>query len=866
MAEISAQLDNSCVDDASDVASIDALPVDIALVDTEYDVPACDPRAVAALRNALELEPLVAQTLVRRGYEDPAAAKEFLDGGEILDPAILPGARDVAETIVRHVRDGSPIAVHGDYDVDGVCSTSILVRTLDRAGARVTWHVPSRFNEGYGLSAASIDRLAADGAGLIVAVDCGVTAVAEVEHARDLGVEVAICDHHTPGKELPDAPIAHPGLGDYPFRQLCAAAVVYKVCRLVFELLDRDAEEVDDELDLVGLATVCDVVPLLSENRALVRAGLAATRVTARAGLRELMRAAGVDQLAVDAGAFGFRLGPRINAAGRMYSAEPAVELMLTVGEQRAAELAEDLCSANARRQEVEKSILFKAETQARRQRDRHAIVVAGEGWHAGVLGIVAGRIAERFRRPCVALGIENGIAAGSGRSGGAYDLLGGLNACADHLIRFGGHRAAAGLQLDAAAVANFRSALQEHAANTLSPDQMRPRVRVDAVAEPSQLTLAAAEALELIGPFGAGNPEPAILVPAVTVTHVKRMGEGGRHLKLSIAGHGGRMGVVAFGWERAVACGEDAPISNLVIKLRRNEFRGVVEGQARLVAHSELHAADDPADVADAGDEAINPTHTVARDAWLREFHAVVTASPDCDATDPSEPGEFESVVTDRRGESSLAVLLELSESVESHSEDSPFTDSPVLLVNEPSLWRARLAALRAVKPASAERRVMSFSQWATWPDPLEHVVVGEPPVVGVQPGRATQVTFAWTKSTFESVLASVKGTALTRSDVVATYRTIKNGPGQSLDQLVARLSEDLPTATRAALAVRVLAELGLAKLKTDGETVEAITVSGDTQTSLDRSPTFRSYSEVEDQTQRWLDRLTPTKTTLAA
>ncbi len=855
MAEISAQPDTSYPDVEPDVVPDDALPADIAPDDPDFELAACDTEAVGALRTVLELDPLVAQTLVRRGYADPAAAERFLEGGEIFDPALLPGAREVAETIARHVRDGSPIAVHGDYDVDGVCSTAILVRSLDRVGARVTWHVPSRFNDGYGLSKTSIDRLAADGAGLIVAVDCGVTAVDEVEHARGLGVEVAICDHHTPGETIPEAPIAHPGLGEYPFTQLCAAAVVFKVCRLVFERLGRDAGEVDDELDLVGLATVCDVVPLLSENRALVRAGLAATRVTARAGLRELMRAAGVDQLAVGAGAFGFRLGPRINAAGRMYSAEPAIELMLTDSEPRATELAEQLCAANARRQEVEKTILFEAEKQARRQRDRHSIVVAGEGWHAGVLGIVAGRIAERFRRPCVALGIDNGIAAGSGRSGGDYDLLGGLTACAGHLIRFGGHRAAAGLQLDVEAVAGFREALQEHARRTLSPDHMRPRVRVDAVAEPSQLTLSTAEALEALGPFGAGNPEPAVLVPAVTVTHVKRMGEGGRHLKLSVAGQGGRMGVVAFGWERAVACGENAPLSNLVIKLRRNEFRGVVEGQARLVAHAELDPVGGVGAVAgsaETGNTAkARPADT--DDSWLREFHAVATAIPASGAISACESAV---TVIDRRGESPLAVLLENSET----------TDSPVLLVNDPSEWKRRLAAAIAVKAPSADWRIMSRAELDAAPDAFDKIVIGEPPLTGEPPDGPAQIAFAWTQSAAEVAFAKANGAALTRADVVAAYRALKDASEHSLDQLASTLADALPTATRAALAVRVLDELGLARLKFDGGTVEAIFVSGDTQTSLDRSATYRSYSEVEDQTQRWLDLLTPTKTTLAA
>ncbi|MBK5230439.1 MAG: DHH family phosphoesterase, partial [Thermoleophilia bacterium] len=241
---------------------VESLPEDVAPDEPRFELPPCDPRAVAELCETLDLNPLVAQTLVRRGIADRQSAMEFLDGGELEAAERLPGALAVAGKIAKHVRAGSRIAVHGDYDVDGVCSTAILVRTLDRLGAQVTWHVPSRFNEGYGLSASAIERLAADGAGLIVAVDCGVTAVAETELTRSLGADVAICDHHTPGETLPDAPIAHPALGEYVCPQLCAAAVTFKVCQVLAGELGTDPAILDDELALVALATVCDVVPL----------------------------------------------------------------------------------------------------------------------------------------------------------------------------------------------------------------------------------------------------------------------------------------------------------------------------------------------------------------------------------------------------------------------------------------------------------------------------------------------------------------------------------------------------------------------------------------------------------------------------
>lgn len=707
------------------------LPDDVAPQSALIELQPCDSQAVETLRGALGLDPLVAQTLVRRGFAEPDSAERFLAGGPLRDPRELPGAEAAAAAIAAHVKNGSRIAVHGDYDVDGVCSTAILVRTLARLGAEVTWHVPSRFGDGYGLSNAAIDKLAGDGASLIVAVDCGITAVDEVAHARESGVEVVICDHHTPGDQLPDAPIVHPGLADYACPALCAAAVTFKLSQLLAVQLGHDESFVDDELELAALATVCDVVPLVDENRSFVRSGLDAMRTTQRPGLRELMRVADVDPLKLDASAFGFRLGPRINAAGRMFSAEPAVELMLTSDERRAVELAAELNGANSRRKEIEQTVLFAAETQARRQRDRFAIVVAGEGWHPGVLGIVAGRIAEQFRRPCVALGVDGGVAAGSGRGGGVYDLLAGLTACKDHLIRFGGHKAAAGLELDESALTAFTRDFQTHAAATLTPEDLRPRVRVDAVADPSQLTLAAAEALQRLGPFGHSNPEPALLVPAVTVTHLRKMGSTGKHYKLSVAGHGGRAGVVAFGWQQAIAHGDDAPLSNIVVKLRPNEFRGVVEGQSRLVALAEQPT---PADEA-------------GHDLWADFFHA---------AFGPLGP------TLDTGGAFDLDAV-------------------------------------------------------------------------------------------FDGMIG--------RSHVVAAYRAISESPDAPFTESRQMLASAVPNGIQAGLAVRVLTDLELVGVERSGDSVESIRVTGAERTELERSETFRSYSEFKDQSQRWLAQLTPTR-----
>lgn len=831
-----------------------ALPEDVASDEPIFELPACDSDAVVALQRNLGLHPLVAQTLARRGIVAPAAVKEFLEGGELHDATLLPGAVDAARAIAKHVRARSRIAVHGDYDVDGVCSTAILVRTLDRLGSEVTWHVPSRFAEGYGLSRSAIDRLAADGAELIVAVDCGITAVAEAEHAATLGVELVVCDHHTPGDALPAVPIVHPALpgapSEYPCPWLCAAAVTFKLCQvLVAELAAETGvgpEAPDHDLDLVGLATACDVVPLVGENRELVKRGIAAMRTTRRPGLRELMRVSGVDPLSVDAGAFGYRLGPRINAVGRMFSAEPAVELLLTSSERRGAELAEELSAANARRKDVEQSVLREAEVQARRQRDGFAIVVAGEGWHAGVLGIVAGRIAERYRRPCVVLGVENGVAAGSARSGGAYDLIAGLDACAAHLIRYGGHRAAAGLQLDESAVPAFTRALREHAAAVLCADDLRPRVKIDAVADPGQLTLDAAEALAALGPFGVGNPQPALLVPAVTVTTVKRMGEAGRHLRLGISGYGARASVVAFGWDRPVTCGDDAPLSNLVVKLRRNEFRGVVEGQARLVAHAELPFREQ---------EASSALDDLARERWRWMFHAAFDEPIDASAA-PALPSPEKTI--DRSHEAPLALLAELDAG-----------DGVALVVGDVAAWEARVRALAQVNPRFSSVQVLD----AVAPPPMMSASAASAAAAGAC-DLAILVEAAlpprWVVEGAKRMVV-VRGGAhapnagaaarqlLDRSHVVAAFRAIRDASDPAVQSLAARLAAEVGEARVAAHAVRVLHELGLVRVERSAQVVEALHVTGAPRTELDRSPTFRSYSEIKDLSRRWLAQLTP-------
>src|SRR3982751_73311 len=390
----------------------------------------CPHRTAADLAQALGISELTAGVLVRRGFTDPEEARAFLDARDPgHDPFLLGDVRLACEQIRAAVAGGRRICVHGDYDVDGIAATTLAVLLLRELGAEVSWHLPSRFDEGYGVSASTLERLADEGCGLVLTVDCGITAVAEVAEARLRGLDVIVTDHHRPGESLPDCPIVATRPSDYPFPELCGTGVVYKLGQALFGV---DSEIPRRHLDLVALATIADVVPLLDENRSLAIAGLRQLARTQKPGRQALMRTAGVDPATVDAGACGFRLGPRINAAGRLGHPRAALELLLTDDRDDAKRLAESLEELNRERQAVEARIFREAaavvEAWPEEHRARRAYVVAGEGWHEGVIGIVASRLVERFNRPVVLIaGGDDGEWKGSGRSIASFDLHGGL-------------------------------------------------------------------------------------------------------------------------------------------------------------------------------------------------------------------------------------------------------------------------------------------------------------------------------------------------------------------------------------------------------------------------------------------------------
>jgi len=543
-----------------------------------FEIADCPTADVVRLQRELGVSGALAQVLVRRGLAEPARARAFLAADEQHPPSAFARIERAVATIGEHISQRRRITVHGDYDVDGICSTAILVRALRALGGDVDHYLPDRAGDGYGLAADTVRRLAARGTRLLITADCAITAVAEVALAHELGVDVVVTDHHAPRADgaLPDAPIVHPALCGYPCEQLCATAVAYKLAQALYEAAGRDASELERDLDLVALATVADVVELRGENRALVRRGLRTLAATAKPGLRALMRVARVDPRRVDERAIGFALAPRLNAAGRLYRADAGLELVLTEDAMRAAQVAEELDRANYERREVELRIRFDAEAQIAKLGRRDAYVLAGEGWHAGVVGIVAARLAERCNRPVVLIALEGERGRGSARSIAAFDLLAGLDACAEHVLRHGGHRAAAGLEVERASVAALAQALHEHAARSLAAGDLVAVERVDAVVGGDELSMALAEELRALAPFGRGNPQVSLMLTDATFSDVRAMGEG-KHARFTVSSGGARARAVAFGGGGTLPVAEGEAVE-ATFKLEVNEYNGVSE------------------------------------------------------------------------------------------------------------------------------------------------------------------------------------------------------------------------------------------------------------------------------------------------
>ncbi|HEV2857461.1 MAG TPA: single-stranded-DNA-specific exonuclease RecJ [Solirubrobacterales bacterium] len=838
-----------------------------------------------ALREELGLSEPVAVTLVRRGYRTPEQARAFLAADESHPPAAFADMERVVERVRTALADGRRITVHGDFDVDGVCATAVMVRTLRGLGGEVDWFIPNRIDDGYGLSDENVRRLADRGTSLLLTVDCGITCAPQVALARELGVEAIVTDHHQPKAELPDCPILHPEVSDYPFKSLCGTAVAWKLASAL------RGEEAAEELDLVALATVADVVPLVGENRSLVRRGLAEIRRAQRPGIRALLAAAKCEPERLDEGDLSFRLAPRINAAGRLYRADAGVELFLIEDDQRAEAIAEELSRANSERRATEREVDAAAEA-ARRElpeqlRESHGLVVAGQDWHPGVVGIVASRLVERHHRPTVVISLdEAGEGRGSGRSIPGFDLLAALEACAEYLEGFGGHRAAAGLTIKAENVAAFREAFAAHANKALAPEDLRRTEKVDAIAGGVGLGLELAEELKQLAPFGMGNPGVRLLVPSARVTDVRAMGEG-KHARFSLHSGSHRALGVAFG--RPSLGVEDEDVLDATVRLEVNHWNGSIE--PRLVLR-ELYPLEDPS-----GDEdkpVLPHACTGDESGWWTRFEAELTG--DLDRETAGNPNNSGSSRFRENGEgrqvvhSAAFATVAIAELVSS--------GAGVLAVCADASRRAGLgngatglarfnggAALiachrcsdeeiaRLVGKAEAGLAVTDYAALERAPElacAFEHVVLVDPPRSATDELRAgvpcaeAQLSFLhvlWSEAEREFAARTLAEQWPGREAIAGSFRALREIGEVGGDRLREVLAGDgnHPLCPEAcARRFRVLSELGLLQGTPEGGAGVVRVVSSE-KTDLQRSAAFRAYAARLSEAQQFLARPKP-------
>jgi single-stranded-DNA-specific exonuclease len=555
-------------------------------ISPRWDLQPCDDAATDLLAAALQIEPAVARLLCQRGLSDPEIAQRFLHPSldHLHDPMRLADMRVAVDRIMAAIARKERIAIHGDYDVDGVTSTVILRRALEMLGADVVHFIPERLRDGYGLQPVAIERLHAEGVALVVSVDCGIRGADAARRARELGVDLIITDHHEPDAELPVAlAVINPKRHDctYPDKYLAGVGVALK---LVHALCRQSGHEnwLPGFIKVAAIGTLADVVPLVGENRVIAKLGLdMLTKGPHKVGLRSLLDVCGLTGKTIDSYHIGFMLAPRVNAAGRMSTPDIATRLLLasheTMGEE-ARQLAMQLDSENVRRQEEEAEILAAARKIVTTDPDvgaRSVLVVAGDGWHRGVIGIVASKLVDAFHRPAIVLSVEDGVAQGSCRSISKFDMLGALERCAHLLIRFGGHKQAAGLALDAARVREFRLAVNDVADETLGPEDLMPRLRIDADLTFRGITGGVAAGVASLAPFGAGNPRPVFAARGVEIIDGPRKLKE-RHLKMALKQDGRIFRAIAWrAAERHDYLAEHKAALDVAFSLEQNQYNG---------------------------------------------------------------------------------------------------------------------------------------------------------------------------------------------------------------------------------------------------------------------------------------------------
>ncbi|MFQ5549870.1 MAG: single-stranded-DNA-specific exonuclease RecJ [Gemmatimonadales bacterium] len=545
--------------------------------------------AVESITQQLNIPRVLSSILVMRGYTDPASAKSFLRPSfdNLHDPYRLPQMDVAVKLVSRAVSNGDTILVHGDYDVDGQCATTMLTRVLHMAGGNVEPFVPHRMRDGYDFGPAGLKAAREVGARLIVTCDCGATAVDTVRAAKEEGFAVVVTDHHIVGDLPPADAVLNPKRSDseYPFPDLCGTGVAFKLVQALIPELGLPDNLPYHVLDLVALATIADIVPLTDENRILVRHGLKILASSRWPGLRSLVREAGVKGSSVTAGQVGYIIAPRLNAAGRVGDAMDGVRLLLTDDEVEGKVRAQQLEKLNTWRQELDKQALDEALEFIESDYDldsEFGLVLAKDGWHAGVIGIVASRVVERFNRPTVLIALEGNVGKGSGRSISGFDLHAALARCAHLLTRFGGHKAAAGLSIERDRVPELREAFNEAVHAELSADDLIPTRKVDLIVTLSDATVELERLLAHLEPCGMGNPRPVLAVRGA-VARGRRDLNGG-HVKFTMDDGSGSLEVIGFNWADRLVGVDLTQEQDVAFHLSTNEWNGRTHLQARLI------------------------------------------------------------------------------------------------------------------------------------------------------------------------------------------------------------------------------------------------------------------------------------------
>ena len=551
-----------------------------------------DQAQAATLGAALGVSTIVAALLIARGHQDVNSAQAFLKPSldQLHDPFLMRGMTDAVKRLLRAIDDQEPILIYGDYDVDGTTGTAVLLRALRMLGATAGYHVPHRFTEGYGIRQDALEKAVSEGYQLVVSVDCGITAHEPLIWAQAHGLDIIVTDHHLPDADEgapPALAVLNPNQHgcDYPDKNLAGVGVAFKLIHALFRERGREAQ-VPGFLKMVAIGTVADVAKLVGENRAIVTLGLADLPRARNHGLRALIEIAGCgDEAEMTAYDLGFRIGPRINAAGRMDAARAVVELFSAKSKEEARHLAEHLDTRNSERKEAQREIFNRAveefENGAERESQTHAAVIAGDGWHRGVIGLAASKIAERLNRPCVVISLEGDVGHGSARSIEAYHLFDGLTACRDLLEKFGGHSHAAGLSIRRGQIPEFRRRLNEHAASCLTEQDLVPTLNIDAEVQPRELSFQLSQELGALEPFGAGNPRPVFATRGFRVLSEPQIIKE-QHLKLRVAGENNRPFEAI--WWRGLEESEQVPRANqridLAYELEVNRWNGEVKLQ----------------------------------------------------------------------------------------------------------------------------------------------------------------------------------------------------------------------------------------------------------------------------------------------